>query len=149
MPAAAYASSQRLSCTTPSCSSRGFSRRGSAERQSLSCHHAQGRSLDELHRDVAIVANDTRLVDRDDVRVIQRRGERGLARQAIERVVAASDDVKRNSSLLRSSQCDARGGSPWQSRYGLSVWRQVRSEEDVLLSAPSRIRPPRVLEGKP
>ena len=66
-------------------------RQRAAERQSLSRHHAQGGSLDELHRDVAIVANDTRLVDRDDVRVIQRGGERGLAQQAIERVVVVHE----------------------------------------------------------
>ena len=64
--------------------------RRAAERQALGGHLAQGRSLDELHRDVAIVANDTGLVDRDDVRVIQRGGERGLAQQAIERVVVVA-----------------------------------------------------------
>ena len=60
---------------------------GAFERQALRRQLPQRRALDELHRDVAIGVDDAGLVDGDDVGVVERRGERRLAQQPIERVV--------------------------------------------------------------
>ena len=72
------------------------------ERQALRRQLAQRCALDQLHRDVAIGIDDSGFVDRDDVRVVQGRGERGFAQQAIERDVvaigrqSAADDLERD-----------------------------------------------------
>ena len=70
------------------------------QRQSLRRQLTQCRSFDELHRDVAIRADNARFVNSDDVGVVQRRGERRFAQQAIESGLvvnrAAADDFQRN-----------------------------------------------------
>ena len=48
---------------------------------------AERSAVDEFHRDVAIVVDDACFVDRDDVRVVERGGERGLAKKPFERVI--------------------------------------------------------------
>ncbi len=57
------------------------------ERQPLRRQLPQRRSLDQLHRDVAIGADHARFVDGDDVGVVEGRGERRFAQQPIERRV--------------------------------------------------------------
>ena len=65
---------------------------------------AQRAAFDQFHRDVAIGIEDSGFVDRDDVRVVQRRGENGFAQQTIERAVLAiradredaADDLERD-----------------------------------------------------
>ena len=51
---------------------------------------AERSAVDQLHRDVAVVVDRSGLVDRDDVRVVERGGERGLAKQPFERVIFAA-----------------------------------------------------------
>ena len=59
------------------------------ERDALRRDLPQRRPFDELHRDVAVVADDAGLVDRDDVRVIEAEARRRFAQQAIDRVAVA------------------------------------------------------------
>jgi hypothetical protein len=61
---------------------------GAVDRHAIARDAAQRCAFDEFHRDVPVASRHARLVNRDDVRVVQRRGERGFAQQAIERVVA-------------------------------------------------------------
>jgi hypothetical protein len=70
------------------------------ERQPLRRQVTQRRSFDQLHRDVAVGADDPGLVDGDDVGVVERRGQRGFPQQAVERRVIlghhAPDDFQRD-----------------------------------------------------
>jgi hypothetical protein len=61
---------------------------GAVDGHAVARDAAQRCAFDELHRHVAVASGHARLVNRDDVRVVQRGGERGFAQQAIERVVA-------------------------------------------------------------
>ena len=54
---------------------------------------SERRSLDELHRDVAILSDDPGVVDGDDVRMVEAGSERGLAQKAIERIVLGDEGV--------------------------------------------------------
>ncbi len=61
------------------------------ERQTGCRQRPQCHAVDELHRHVTIGLDDSRLVDRDDVRVIEGGCQRRLAEQAIERRVVADE----------------------------------------------------------
>jgi hypothetical protein len=70
------------------------------QRQCLCRERPHRGPLDKLHRDVAIRADDAGFVNRHDVRMIERGGESGFAKQAIERRVV------RDQRAANHLQCD-------------------------------------------
>ncbi len=54
------------------------------ERQPLRGELPQRRALDQLHRDVAVAADHAGLVDRDDVGMVEGRGERGFPHETVQ-----------------------------------------------------------------
>ena len=57
---------------------------GALDRQPVRRQLAKRRPLDELHGHVTVGADDAGVVDRDDVRMVERGGERGFSKQPVE-----------------------------------------------------------------